>query len=87
MHCFDDPSKINLQSDLFTNEGILLDIKLIRCVEEDYCKSKEEIDAKIDSLVFWHIYNTQTYNPNVYGDGTIKNESKLDFLPIRSFDP
>ena len=78
MLCVDNLEDLWVQGSLLSPTARAPEISVDRCIdpvdveiEDKKCKADNEIDDLINNAVVLYIWNTQTYNPADYGDGTI----------------
>ena len=76
--CINDEDKF-IQGNFYTDSASLIRVRLNRCTGEDYCKSKEEIDAYMRGKYLLLYTNKIRFKSDSFGEGTIIMESNMEW--------
>ena len=83
MICLDDPSELVVQGPFLSQNEINVVIKITKCTDKDICNSDPNaIDQFIESHFVTILRNHQKYDPQSYGEETIKNDIYEEWLPL-----
>ena len=86
MNCIDSLNELQFYGAPFDSAfGSYFSISVKKCIDKFHCKSTEEIDDFIENneLSILIAYNQATYDPEEYGEGTIRREVSFDPLHLK----
>ena len=73
-----------IYGDFSTAEARLIDLQLVKCHDQDYCKSDQEINQFMKDKWIVLLYNRIRFDPEAYRSDAFVEESLFEWVTVNT---